>query len=295
MNSDADRKIEGKFLGHGLCIDSLHPTSQASFDPKAYEGALVIFDEDEQIFWHALNSSTCRENRQAILSSLKTLIQTVLRSGGQIVLQDADLSDISIDFVREFAETDIEPWVAVNHWQPSEPWKIKFYDTQHVKGGTKDDPSGLLKDSVDHVTNGGKIWVTCDSQKAKSKHGTKTLESYYRSRCPGKKILRIDAETVANPEHPAYQCAEKIQGSEKIKDGLAALYDIIICSPSLATGVSVDLRGHFTAVFGIFQGQSLTTRYGNLWRGCGNRCRGLSGAARLQCQKLATGNQIIRR
>src|SRR4028119_1229223 len=254
MNSDADRKIEGKFLGHGLCIDSLHPTSQASFDPKSYENALVIFDEVEQIFWHALHSSTCRENRQTILSSLKTLIQTILRSGGQTLIQDADLSDISIDFVREFAETDIKPWIAVNHWQPEQPWQIKFYDTQNVKGGTKDDPSGLLKDSVDCVNGGGKIWVSCDSQKAKSKHGTKTLEKYYRSRCPGKKILRIDAETVANPEHPAYQCAEKIQGSEKIKDGLAALYDIIICSPSLATGVSVDLRGHFTAVFGIFQG-----------------------------------------
>jgi len=255
MNSDADRFIEGKFLGHGLCIDSLHPTSQASFDPKAYEGALVILDEDEQIFWHALNSSTCRENRQAILSSLKTLIQTVLRSGGQIVLQDADLSDISIDFVREFAETDIEPWVAVNHWQPSEPWKIKFYDTQHVKGGTKDDPSGLLKDAVNCVNGGGKIWFSVDSQKAKSKHGSKNLEKYFQSRCPGKKILRIDAETVANPDHPAYQCAEKI-------NELVEHYDIVICSPSLATGVSIekirkieiDLHGHFTAVFGIFQG-----------------------------------------
>jgi hypothetical protein len=255
MNSDADRKIEGKFLGHGLCIDSLHPTSQASFDPKAYEGALVIFDEDEQIFWHALNSSTCRENRQAILSSLKTLIQTVLRSGGQIVLQDADLSDISIDFVREFAETDIEPWVAVNHWRPSEPWKVKFYDTQHVKGGTKDDPSGLLKDAVNCVNGGGKIWFSVDSQKAKSKHGSKNLEKYFQSRCPGKKILRIDAETVANPDHPAYQCADKI-------NELVEHYDIVICSPSLATGVSIekirkisiDLHGHFTAVFGIFQG-----------------------------------------
>jgi len=258
MNSNADRKIEGKFLGHGLCIDSLHPTSQASFDPKAYENALVIFDEVEQIFWHALHSSTCKENRQTILSSLKTLIQTILRSGGQTLIQDADLSDISIDFVREFAETDIKPWIAVNHWQPSEPWQIKFYDTQYVKGGTKDDPSGLLKDSVNEVNSGGKIWVSTDSQKAKSKFGSKNLEKYYRTRCPGKKILRIDAETVANPEHPAYQCAEKIQGSgkakEKIKDELAALYDIVICSPSLATGVSVDLRGHFTAVFGIFQG-----------------------------------------
>jgi hypothetical protein len=254
MNSDADRKTEGKAMGFGLCVDSLHPLSQAAFNPLAWEGALVIVDEAEQVFWHALNASTCRENRQAILSTMRTLFQSVLSTDGTVRLQDADLSDISINFVRELSAMDIKPWIAVNHWQPSEPWQIKFYDTQHVKGGTKDDPSGLLKDSVDHVTNGGKIWVSCDSQKAKSKHGTKTLEKYYRSRCPGKKILRIDAETVANPEHPAYQCAEKIQGSEKIKDGLAALYDIIICSPSLATGVSVDLRGHFTAVFGIFQG-----------------------------------------
>jgi hypothetical protein len=256
MKKNADRKIEGKALGYGLCIDSLHPTSQAFFDPLAWEGALVIFDEAEQIFWHVLNSETCQKNRQAILETLKLLLQTVLTSGGQVISQDADLSDYSIDFVRELSGIDIEPWVAVNRWQPSEPWQIKFYDTQHVKGGTKDDPSGLLKDSVDHVTNGGKIWVSTDSQKTKSKYGSKNLEKYYRSRCPGKKILRIDAESVANPEHPAYQCAEKIQGSkeEKFKDSLAALYDIVICSPSLATGVSVNLRGHFTAVFGIYQG-----------------------------------------
>jgi len=248
MNSDADRELEGKAMGFGLCVDSLHPLSQAAFDPLAWEGALVIVDEVEQVFWHALDASTCRENRQAILTTMRTLFKSVLSTGGTIRLQDADLSDYSIDFVREFAErTDIEPWIAVNHWQPSEPWQIKFYDTQHVKGGTKDDPSGLLKDSVDRVTNGGKIWVSCDSQKAKSKFGSKNLEKYYRSRCPGKKILRIDAETVANPEHPAYQCSEKITE-------LAALYDIVICSPSLATGVSVDLRGHFNAVFGIFQG-----------------------------------------
>ena len=247
MNSDADRKTEGKAMGFGLCVDSLHPLSQAAFDPLAWEGALVIVDEVEQVFWHLLNASTCRENRPAILSTMRTLFQSVLSTDGTVRLQDADLSDISIDFVREFAETNIKPWIAVNHWQPSEPWQIKFYDTQHVKGGTKDDPSGLLKDSVARVNQGAKIWVCCDSQKAKSTFGSKNLEKYYRTRCPGKKILRIDAETVANPEHPAYQCSEKITE-------LAALYDIVICSPSLATGVSVELRGHFNAVFGIFQG-----------------------------------------
>ncbi|CAA9378570.1 DNA primase, partial [uncultured Microcoleus sp.] len=206
MNSDGDRKIEGKAMGYGLCIDSLHPTSQAAFDPYAWENALIIFDEVEQVFWHALNSSTCRENRQAILTTLRVLLQTVLKSGGQVILQDADLSNYSIDFVKEFSGVEVNPWVAVNRYMPDEPWKIKFYDTYYVKGEKQDDPSGLLRDAADHVNTDGKIWISCDSQKAKSKWGAKNLEKHLRSRCPGKKILRIDSETVANPEHEAYQC-----------------------------------------------------------------------------------------
>jgi hypothetical protein len=50
MNSDADRKTEGKAMGFGLCVDSLHPLSQAAFNPLAWEGALVIVDEAEQFF-----------------------------------------------------------------------------------------------------------------------------------------------------------------------------------------------------------------------------------------------------
>jgi hypothetical protein len=253
MHGNADRKTEGKAMGFGLCVDSLHPTSQAFFDPLAWEGALIIFDEVEQVLWHALNSATCREHRQAILATLKTLLQTVLSSGGQVILQDADLSNLSIDFVREFSGITVAPWIAVNHWQPSEPWEVKFYDTYYEKGedeydpGKKDAPSGLLQDAVKHVNNGGKIWLSCDSQKAKSRYGSKNLEKFLRKRCPGKNILRIDSETVSNPDHPAYQCTKTI-------NGLATLYDIIVCTPTLATGVSVDLRGHFTGVFGIFQG-----------------------------------------
>ncbi|CAA9373230.1 hypothetical protein AVDCRST_MAG84-4494, partial [uncultured Microcoleus sp.] len=64
--------------------------------------------------------------------------------------------------------------------------------------------------AVEEVENGGKIWVSVDSQKVKSKYGSKNLEKYFKSRCPGKKIIRIDAETIANPEHPAYQCSETV-------------------------------------------------------------------------------------
>jgi hypothetical protein len=119
-----------------------------------------------------------------------------------------------------------------------------------VKGQSQDDPSGLLKDAVNEVNSGGKIWVQTDSQKAKSQYGSLNLEKYFRAKCPGKRILRIDQTTVSDPEHPAFQCSESLQGDNSI----AANYDIVICSPTLATGVSITLRSHFTAVVGIFQG-----------------------------------------
>ncbi len=54
----------GGILGYGVCIDSLHPKSQARFNPTDWEKALVILDECEQVIWHLLNSpSTLQEDR----------------------------------------------------------------------------------------------------------------------------------------------------------------------------------------------------------------------------------------
>ncbi|HEY9860357.1 MAG TPA: DUF3854 domain-containing protein, partial [Candidatus Obscuribacterales bacterium] len=84
-------------LGYGLCVDSLHPLSKARFKPEEWVGAVVVIDEIEQVLWHMLNSGTCQSDRIAILDTFTQLVQTVLSTGGLIVGQDADLSDVSID------------------------------------------------------------------------------------------------------------------------------------------------------------------------------------------------------
>jgi hypothetical protein len=89
--------------------------------------------------------------------------------------------------------------------------------------------------------------IHCDGQKAKSKWGTKNLESWARQNFPNEKVLRIDSESVADPTHPAYGAIESI--NELVKS-----YRIIIASPSIGTGVSIDVKGHFQAVFLISQG-----------------------------------------
>ncbi|MDF0553197.1 plasmid replication protein, CyRepA1 family [Kamptonema sp. UHCC 0994] len=368
----------GKLFGYGLCIDSLHPLSQANFNPEDWEGAIVIIDECEQVIWHALNSSTCRENRVAILQTLQELIHNVLTSGGLVVAQDADLSDYSIDYLIAIAGIPISPWVVVNEWRPKRGRDVTFFATSNPAslyvqmeqilsqevtccdlesraeccpislscaecGGknpaeyssesntqcssesyvkccpisrdeygfksrakccpitcaeyyqktsgectvkcTGYDPKIYVKSvsknpgecncknfdkwglqtakccpinpteysSINPTESNpieryrSRIMVVEDSQKVTGKWSCRNLETQLQKRFPHQRILRIDSESVSDPNHPAYGCIEQL-------NTLIQNYDIIIASPTIGTGVSIDIRGHFAAVFGIFQG-----------------------------------------
>ncbi|MEG4308900.1 MULTISPECIES: plasmid replication protein, CyRepA1 family [unclassified Microcoleus] len=266
---------EGKLFGYGLCIDSLHPLSQAKFNPEDWSGAIVIIDECEQVIWHALNSSTCRENRVAILQTLQELIHNVLTTGGLVVAQDADLSDYSIDYLIAIAGIPISPWVVVNEWQPKRGRDVTFFATSNpaslyvqmeqilsqevtccdlesraeccpIKNATE---CSLINPSKYHPLelHRPRIMVVEDSQKVTGKWSCRNLETQLQKRFPHQRILRIDSESVADPNHPAYGCIEQLNA--QIQN-----YDIIIASPTIGTGVSIDIRGYFTAVFGIFKG-----------------------------------------
>jgi hypothetical protein len=94
---------------------------------------------------------------------------------------------------------------------------------------------------------GGHPFIFVDGQKAKSKWGTQNLENYLLKLFPSLRILRIDAESIANPNHPAFGCIDKL-------NQVLPLYDVAIASPSIETGVSIDIKGHITSVWDIAQG-----------------------------------------
>ena len=225
-------------LGYGLCVDSLHPLSQAKFNPEDWEGAIVVLDEVEQVIWHLLNSSTCREQRVLILETFTALIQTVLSTGGLVIAQDADLSDISIDYLRSLSEIPIEPFIVRNNWKPTKGWNVTFYSTKNAAN---------LLTQIEKVAATGPVLIMEDSQKVKGKWSCRNLESQLKLRLPNLRILRIDSETVADPNHPAYGCVENI-------NKVVLQYDIIIASPTINTGISINVRDYFKGVFGIFKG-----------------------------------------
>nr|CUM62396.1 conserved protein of unknown function [Planktothrix agardhii] len=225
-------------FGFGLCIDSLHPLSQAKFNPSEWEDAIIILDEVEQIIWHLLNSSTCTDKRAILCRMFMELMQTVLGSDGLVVAQDADLSDYAIDYLIDCAGGNIIPQVYVNEYKHNQQRKIIVYNQSN--------PSHLITKLYESVGK-APILMVLDSQKVKGKFSCINIESQLRESFPELKILRIDSETVADETHEAFGCMEDI--NNHIKD-----YDVVITSPTIGTGVSIDLVNHFQAIFGIFQG-----------------------------------------
>ena len=232
--------------GFGLCIDSLHPQSQAQFAAEDWSNTIVIIDEVEQVLWHVLNSDTCKNHRVSILKSLKALMQCVLGKGGQVFLADADLSDISLDYLISLAAIPLKPFIIHNTWKPSPE---QAYTVYHYPETT---PKRLVKNLVKHIREGGKPFICLSAQKLSSQWGTINLESYLKKQFPDAKILRIDSESLTDSAHSAFQAMEHF--NETLNN-----YDIVLASPAIETGVSLDLKNHFTSVWCIAQGVQTAT------------------------------------
>lgn len=229
----------GSLLGYGLCVDSLHPESQARFDAEYWKNSIVIVDECEQVLWHKLSATTeVQSHRMEILRQFQQLVeQTINSENGKIILCDADLSNLSIQYIQGIVP--VKPWIVVNRYQPQQPTTIHHYNQQK--------PHEWFQGLVAAIEAGERTLILLDSQKAKSRYSTTTLEAHLSERFPGKKILRIDSRTIADPTHAAYGCVNHL-------NTLLLNYDIVIVSPSIETGVSIDIKGHFASVWGCFQG-----------------------------------------
>lgn len=235
---------EGDLFGYVLCADSMVKESQARFSPEGWDA--VIMDECEQVIWHILDSHTEIENRRIpVLENLQQVIRDQIHSNGLVVMMDADLTDVSIDFVKELAGTpELEPHIIQNDWQPNiEAWRIHHYDHSNAES--------LYAKTIDLLDEDKKLIIFTQSQKAKGRLSTQTLEKQYRKRYPNRRILRIDSRTIVDSSHAAFGCVAHL-------NKILQQYDIVICSPSIETGVSIDIRGHFDAVIGFFQGVTTT-------------------------------------
>lgn len=236
--SELVKSEDGSLLGYCLCVDSLHGKANPKFNPNDWENATIIIDECEQVFWHLLNSPTCEQYRVKIIDCLRELFRIVVSTGGKIYLADADLSMNGISYVQSLIGYSVPTYIIENTYKT--PLKRNLY----LFGGNN--PSSLIQELEIAVNSGQKVICHTDGQKHKSNFGTRNLEYYLKKKYPNIKILRIDSESVSDRSHPAYGCMGNL-------DQILCQYDLVICSPVIETGVSIDCN-HFDAVFAISHG-----------------------------------------
>ncbi len=208
----------------GLCWDSLWKVTG-----KNWEGAVLVIDESELGFKHLATSSTCAERRAFIMVGFAQLLGKVLGTGGLVILSDADLTDVSVDYVRAFAPKDTPVFTVVNT-HTGTPWDVDLFLGKR----------GTAEESIlDNVAAGLKTAVPTDSQYEAEALERKIIEHY-----PAAKIIRIDRKT----------CQEDL-GREFVKDPNGSIEslqpDVLIYTPSMGTGVSIDGE-YFDAVVGLF-------------------------------------------
>ncbi|MCC5599311.1 plasmid replication protein, CyRepA1 family [Nostoc favosum] len=220
----------------GLCVDSIW-----KLNPENWRGAIVILDEVEQSLWHLLNSNTCKHKRVKILKLFQQLISTVLTTGGLVIVQDADLSDVSLEYLQGLAGIKLTPWVVLNQWKPQHGWDVTFYDSPN--------PTPLIHQLELDLLAGRKCYVTTDSRAGR--YSCETIERYLKERLQKlrrqfPKTLVVSSHTTNTPGHEAVDFIAAI--NQKISE-----YDGVFVTPSLGTGISIDVQ-HFDRVYGIFQG-----------------------------------------
>ncbi|MEB3182466.1 MAG: plasmid replication protein, CyRepA1 family [Nostocaceae cyanobacterium] len=220
----------------GICVDSLW-----KLNPNDWRGGVVILDEIEQSLWHLLNSSTCKEKRVKILKVFQELICNVLTTGGLVIAQDADLSDLSLKYLQGLVGGKVTPEVIINQWQAQRGWDVTFYDSPN--------PTPLIHQLEIDLLAGRKCYVTTDSRSGR--YSCETIELYIKERLEFlrkeyPKTLVISSKTTSTPGHDAVDFVAEINAK-------VSTYNAVFVTPSLGTGVSIDVK-HFDRVYGIFQG-----------------------------------------
>lgn len=201
-----------------ITIDSLYklPTYQNSYHT-------VIIDEVEQVVSHMLDSSTCKEQRVAILQKFSYFIQRAER----VILQQAEVSDAVVDYVSKLRDGE-KPHIICNDYKP-ESRLIGWYN--------QNNPSVLVADLQKSLASGERCLIACYS-----KTRAKSLEERLKAQFPDKKIRVIHGDNSGDPEAIAF--------IENINEEVLGL-DALIFTPSMSTGVSIDVEA-FSSVWGIF-------------------------------------------
>jgi hypothetical protein len=224
----ADEAAPGSDLrqqGLALCIDSLCPESGMRITPDDWRGCVVVIDEVAAVLAHALNctGTAIATRRPAVLKTLAAL----LAGASQVIAADAQLSDPVLEALE--AATGHRALLISSAHRPAAGRQLVVHPTR----------DSWRAEFVAQLQARHRLWTATTAREGDN--GAQTLALLTLQHWPTARVLVVDSGTVADEKHDASRLAGD-------PNGIAGRYDVVICSPAVAAGLSVTLRGWFDAV-----------------------------------------------
>jgi hypothetical protein len=212
-----------------VCVDSLpnHITKGGEYD-------LVILDESEQIFSHLMGKTV--RDRKGGLSKIYSRLALSLKHAKAVIALDADMGMLTthaLSALRPDAWADSCRIIWNEERPAAQPRQYYLYD----------DKATLEDELLSAVGAGKRCFVATNSKKL-----VDVLAHMIKIRRPSTKLLAVSGDNSRDPGVKEF--------IENIKTRILD-YQVVICSPSLGTGVDItfkDAQVKIDEVFGFFQG-----------------------------------------
>jgi hypothetical protein len=212
----------------GLCFDSM-----GKLYSRSWAGALVILDESELGLEHLATSGTCRDRRAFLLKVFREKIPECISGGGLVMAIDADLTDVTLNYLAALCPVPPQIFNIVNN-ALAPRWRVSFYT------GKKED---LYTEIHEAVRDGRKLAIATDSKKEAIALERRLNE---RFKDLDLRIVNIHSDSCREPWGQDF-VRRPNESIEREKP------DVLIYTPSMGTGVSIDVPW-FEKVYGIFFG-----------------------------------------
>ncbi|GJD99969.1 hypothetical protein QW694_32625 [Methylobacterium isbiliense] len=213
----------------GICLDSLPQIHL----PDEFD--LVVIDESEQVFAHLFSDTiTSRGNQERIYK----ILRHVVRQAKHVVALDADIGYLTHNTLARMVSRQDEN----GNWVLQKPIHLWVNETPAVDGETIElyaSKNHLINDLLQAVAEGKRCFVTANSKGLIVK-----LEAVIRKQFgDSRRLITITADTGSRAEVQDFvaNAAER-----------AATYDVILCSPSLGTGVDITFPDNAKLVDAVF-------------------------------------------
>jgi len=210
----------------GVCFDSLLKVVNRHWD-------VIIIDEARAGVKHLLTGNThIGKIRPQVLKAFRGVIGDTLNNGGLLLLADADLTHVEIDYVRQFAPSAPVFGILNEHTGPSFP--IDFY--REKRGTLQSRLMQSISSAIVSPLNRGQdpepILVCADSQKELEALHREIIKKFPQL---SERVCRVDSKT-STEEFAKQFCANPNRFIEQTRP-LVMLY-----SPTVFVGVSIEIE-----------------------------------------------------